>query len=156
MVISYNKEIEDSKSLASLINEDGWLTPSTLLVCVTPLYSSIVTQVVNNALVEPLDTLYLPSLLPSLSQVWDNENKRFIGYDKYLQQLVASLDRDTPLLLLESNFSKQLSSLHSLLRVSSIPYRIATLYLSETLLVTPEYFIEKYNGIIKYEWSENT
>lgn len=159
--ISLEKEIADSYRLAELIRKDEWMDDNTIIVNCSPDYSSITSQIVNHRLSidnshELYEQLYLEMPYPTMNQVWNRDSWEWEKWDKYLQIWFTQIDKDNKYLFLDSgvirgqNFSK--------LRVFArgLDYKLASLYVEEKALVTPDYKVEVFSsaeqGGLLFEW----
>ncbi len=159
-LIDYEKEARDSRELGQMIESGGVVYSHTILINCDPYYSSRLVQLINhklshlngNELFEVID-LQMPT--PNMSQVWDPNDKTYRVYGPYLSDWIRrNIKSSFSYLFLtsaiedNSNFVK----LKNALKGESIEYSIATPYVQTGSLVTPDFFIEKTQGRILYQW----
>lgn len=160
--IPIEKEIIDSYSLATMIGKDEWVDSNTVIVNCSPDYSSIVCQTVNHRLSsnnkhELYEQLCLEMPFPTMSQIWNKETRQYELYHKYLHEWISRLDKTCKYLFIDSATLRGKN--FSLLRtnaINKIDYKLASLYLEESSIITPDYYVEKFSakekGGIIFEW----
>lgn len=159
--ISFEKEIQDSKTLARLIGLDGWIDSDTLIVNCSPDYSSIMCQIVNHELSrtnkhELFDQLTMEMPYPNMSQVWNKETGEYETFDAYLNSwMKLYLNKNYKYLFLDSGClrGKNFTKVKAYARGAEIKF--GCLYLQDTSIFTPDYFVEKFNinqGELIFEW----
>lgn len=167
--VSYEKESLDSTKLIKQIAESNWLTKDTILINCSPDYSSRLCQLVNHKLSylnknEVYETIELPMPYPIMSQIWDNLEKQYFQFEKYLADWVRKyISSHGKYLFIDSgtlrgkNFTKVKQAIRYKLEPDS--YRFASLYLQSDSIFTPDFFVEKFEkdtqGGLLFEW-ENT
>lgn len=167
--ISHEKETVDSGKLIKQIADSNWLTKDTILINCSPDYSSRVTQLVNHKLSflnknELYEVVDLPMPYPIMNQIWDNLEKNFIQFEKYLAEWVRKyITSNDKYLFIDSgtlrgkNFSRVKQAIRYKLEPDS--YRFASLYLQSDSIFTPDFYVETFNkatqGGLLFEW-ENT
>lgn len=161
-MVSYLKEISDTEKLAKIISGDKWVDSNTIIVTCSPDYSSISSQILNhklshlnhNDLFERLD-LEMP--YPVSSQVY--YKGEYIHYEQYLKEWTSSLYSAKYLfhdsgVIRGKNFSKL--RYHLKLKLEPDNYRFSSLYVEESAIFTPDYYVEKYShpkqGGLIFEW----
>ena len=131
---SYLEEVKDTVLLASLIKEDGWVNDETILVNLSPSYSSIMGQILQHQLGsrDLHDMIYVPFPHKGMSQVWDHLTGEYPYYDKYIQSFITCLDKRLSYLFFTSYVGegKMIARLSLLLRNREVNHKIACLYSS--------------------------
>lgn len=164
-LIDYEKEVIDSRKLGEKIEESGWVTNSTILVNCDPDYSSRIAQLINHKLShlnanELFECVPLNMPPPSMSQVWDPEERNYKLYIRYLMEWKKkNIDPNCRYLFIASDIANNsnFSRIKSIMKGEVIAdYRIATPYLEYNAPVHPEYFIEMFNkeiqGELLFQW----
>ena len=155
--IDINKEITDSYKLAYMIGEDGWIDDNTIIVNCSPDYSSIVCQIVNHTLssfnnneLHEMITLEMP--YPTMSQIWNSDSKQWELFSRYLPMWVNKLDKNYKYLFIDSAVirGKNFFLLKSAI-LGKIDYKLASLYVDESSILIPDYYIEKASQVI-FSW----
>lgn len=160
--VSVEKEVTDSYKLAEVIRKDQWVDNDTIIVNCSPDYSSITCQIVNHRLSidnkhELYEQVYMEMPYPTMSQVWNRETGEYQAFDKYLLEWVYKADRAHKYLFLDSGTlrGKNFSRLRTALR-GKVDYRLGSLYLEESSIVTPDYYVEIFSqplqGGLLFEW----
>jgi hypothetical protein len=157
--ISYDKEIKDTQILAGKIEKDGWISGDTIIVCCSPDYSSLTCQILNHSLShlnrnELYDQLFLEMPYPTMSQVWDRDKGEYVFYDRYLARwVVENINNGYQYLFVDSATlrGKNFSKVKSLLKIPPTHYRFASLYVRESSLLIPDYYVENINYPL-FEW----
>lgn len=158
-MVTYEKELADSKKLAEKIKGSGWVSSSMILVNCSPDYSSRLTQMINhklshlnhNELYECID-LELP--YPIMSQVWNPADKAYQSFDKYLLDWVRmNLNTHFNYLFLDSGKPRErtLTKVRSAVRSKLEPdhYRFASLYSPDG---AQDFYIDKITGPLVFQW----
>jgi len=164
--VTYEKENKDSFELIQKITDNGWVTGDTIMVNCSPDYSSRLTQVINHQLShlnnnELFEVIDMEMPYPTMSQVWDREDRDYKLYIKYLSLWIQKhLKKDNQYLFIDSatcrgsNFARLKSMLNG--RVSGDNYRFASLYLQSDSIFTPDYYVEKFDKLVQggilFEW----
>lgn len=160
--IPLDKEIVDSYTLALKIARDKWIDKDTVIVNCSPDYSSIVCQIVNHRLSidnkhELYEQLYLEMPYPTMSQVWNRDTREYELFHKYLHEWINKLDKSCKYLFIDSATLRGKN--FALLRtnaINKIDYKLASLYLEESSIITPDYYVEKFSaekdGGLIFEW----
>lgn len=156
-IVKYEEEVRDSMLLAEAIRKDGWVDSSTVIVCCRPSHSSISSQIINHHLScynhnELYEQLLLEMPSSSMNQVWNRETRDYELYDRYLRSFITSLHREWKYLFLSSTIEKPFSLLQTMLRTTSLTYKIGSVYLSKSAPITPDYHIQEYDNIIDFPW----
>jgi len=159
LLVSYIKELEDSKILIDKVKGD-WISNALVIVNCFPEYSSRLTQLLNhklsylnnNELFEQID-LVMP--YPNMTQVWDPCDRRYQGFYNYLSDWVRKNVFSTGSYLFVSS-RENLSVIKPFLRVKleSVDYKLASCYIKQGD-PEPDFWVEKYNKPPLFEW-ENT
>lgn len=160
--IGMEKEIKDSYKLADIIMRDNWVDNETVIVNCSPDYSSIVCQIVNHHLSsnnnhELREQLLLEMPYPTMSQIWNKDTGEWELFSKYLPLWVTKLDRSCKYLFIDSatirgkNFSLLRTNI-----LNKVDYKLASLYVEESSLLIPDYYVEKFSqsskGGLIFEW----
>lgn len=163
--VSLEKEQKDTLSFIQKIKDDGWFTPSTILVNCCPEYSSRLVQSVNHALSasnkhELLEQIDLQMPYPNCNQVWNPITKNYENFDTYLKNWINDNVYPNNFLFINSatlrgrNFNKLKLSLRSKLENES--FRFASLYMQDDSVLTPDFYVEQFNkneqGGLLFEW----
>lgn len=162
--VPYEKEVSDSKKLALLIGDSGWIGDSMVIVNCNPDYSSRLVQSLNHGLSylngnELFPTVQLELPYPSMNQVWDG--KEYRQFEKYLADWVRyNIEAGFSYLFVMSDvlYSKELVKVRAQVkgRTDFENFRFASVYVQDDCLFVPDYFVEKFNkesqGEILYQW----
>ena len=161
--ILFQKEAADIDTLKDMIKEAKWVDNNTIFVNCFPEYSSFVTQMLNHKLSfinkhELFEVINLSMPYSNMSQVWDPEDRNYKMYIKYLAEWVRKNINGyykylfVGALMNNSNFARLRSILKGKLEPES--YRIAVPYLSNEVknYITPDFFVEAYDGNIIFQW----
>lgn len=159
--ITIQKEVEDSRRLAEKIREDGWMDSDTLIVNCSPDYSSICCQVINHSLSsgnrhELYEQLSLEMPYPTMSQIFNRDTGEWELFSKYLPLWVSRQDKKAKYLFIDSATvrGKNFSLLKSAC-LNRLNYKLASLYVEESSLLIPDYYVERYSqkdGGLIFEW----
>ena len=161
-VIQIQKEWKDTLTLADKIIEDEWICPSTVIVNCFPEYSSRLTQTLNhllrkvnrNNLFEQVD-MGIP--FPSYTQVWNPINKAYEGFDTYLKNWINENVFSCNFLFVTNHidsryFNKIKLSMRN--KLDNENFRFCSLYVDEQSTFFPDYYTEKTNQPIQFEWEK--
>lgn len=164
--ISYEKELKDSILLIEKIKEEGWISPSTVLVNCSPDYSSRLVQLVNHKLSylngnEPFECIPLEMPYPTMSQIYNPCEGEYELFDKYLTEWTRKyITKGNNYLFINSgtlrgrNFTKVKLSIKTKLEYEN--YRFASLYLQSSSIFQPNYYVEEFDkekqGGLLFEW----
>lgn len=162
--ILFEKELADSLRLVERIKQDKWVDNNTLLVNCFPEYSSILTQLINHRLSsvnnnELFEVINLPMPYTSMSQVWDQEDRNYKIYIKFLAEWTRKyISKHYKYLFIgykmnNSNFARLRSMLKGKLELDN--YRLAIQYVKKDLgfpFPNPDYFAEEYENDIIFQW----
>jgi len=162
--ISYEKELSNTLSLISMIKSSGWIDSNTVIVNCFPEYSSNLVQITNHKLSHLNDNELFPVIdlkipYPTMSQIWDLNEMKAVGYDNYLYSWARQyLDTETKYLFLSSfiidgkNYNKIWQATRS--RMSECMF--ATSFLERSSSFTPNFYAEMYdkeiNGGLVMAW----
>lgn len=159
--IGHEAERIDSESLVLKIKESGFIYPDMTLVNCFPEYSSRITQIVNHKLSylnkdELFEVIELKMPYPNMGQVWDNAEKAYRGYTRYLidwirlnifsnqKYLFVSADASC------NNFLKLKNLIKGKLEYDD--YRFASIYTHKERVFTPDIYVEEYEGKLLFQW----
>jgi len=156
-MVSYEKELSDTKTLIERIKSTFWVQPDMVIVNCFPEYSSRVTNLANhklsylnkNELFEQVD-LVMP--YPNMAQVWNSCDRKYQGFYNYMTDWVrTNLFSSNTYLFLSS--AENLFPLRAFLKVKLEPddYRLGTLYPKDGD-PEPDFWIEKANKTVLFEW----
>lgn len=164
--ISYEKEKEDSLLLINQIVQSSWITKDTTIINCSPDYSSRFTQLLTHKLSylngnETFEVINLEMPYPIMSQVWDNQEKQFIQFDKYLYDWMRNnISKTGHYLFVDSgtlrgkNFTKVKQAIKG--KVESDNYKFASLYLQSDSIFTPDFYVQRFDkdlhGGLLFEW----
>lgn len=156
LMVSYEKELLDSKRLIERIKQSGWVSSDLVIVNCFPEYSARITQLMNhglsylnnNELFEQID-LQMP--YPNMNQVWNQCDKTYQNFSKYLSDWVRlNVGHDNKYLFLSA--AENLSQIRSFVKHKLEPddYRLASVYVEQGY--TPDFYIENYPGKLLFQW----
>ena len=163
MLISLNKEVEDTKRLVEIIQKDGWMDSDTVIVNCSPDYSSILCQILNHSISkvnnnELYEMVPLEMPYPTMSQVWNKEKTEYQTFDSYLNEWVKTyVQKSYKYLFLDSGTlrGKNFSKVRAYIR-DKADCKFGCLYLQDDSIFKPDYFVEKFNfnnqGGLIFEW----
>ena len=163
MLVTINKEVEDSISLAEMLAKDPWIDSDVILVNCSPDYSSLMCQVVNHRLSrknghELFEQLPMEMPYPTMNQVWNKETICYETFDSYLREwIIRYVSKDYKYLFLDSGTirGKNFSKVKTLTK-DRAECRFGCLYLQDDSIFTPDYFVEKFSfnnqGGLIFEW----
>lgn len=163
--IPYEKEKLDTITLVNQIAKSDWIDKDVTIINCSPDYSSIVTQIVNHKLSylnknETFEIIDLPMPYPTMSQVWDNIDKEYYQFNKYLAEWVRRyIQKTAKYLFIDSgtlrgqNFTKVKNAIKGKLEPEQ--YRFASLYLHSDSIFEPDFYVEKFNGGLLFEWENS-
>lgn len=163
-MVTYDKEDKDIEILIGLLKEADWLKRDTFFINCFPEYSSRLTHLLSHKLSylnnhEPFEVLDLKMPYPNMVQVWDNEDKMFKMYIKYLSDWVRkNINKVERFLFIGtdtsgSNFTRLKSMVNG--RVDEENYRFATLYKSKEGIFLPDYYVQEYEGKVLFQWENS-
>ncbi len=163
--VSYEKEQVDSKNLIAQIAKSGWIDRDVIIINCSPDYSSRLSQMMNHKLSylnnnETFEVVDLPMPYPTMSQVWDTLERKYVRFDNYLYDWVRKyIQSDIRYLFVDSgtlrgqNFTKVKNAIKGKLEPDQ--YRFASLYLQSDSIFEPDFYTEKFdkkNGGLLFEW----
>lgn len=164
--ISYEKERIDTLKLADTIKKDAWIDSSTIIVTCSPDYSSYTSMIINHSLSylnknELFENIFMEMPYPIMSQVWDRETAEYKLFDVYLNDWVKKyINSSFKYLLIDSatirgkNFSKVKHAIRD-----KAEYKLASLYIEKQSIITPDYFVERYDenekGELIFSWENS-
>lgn len=163
MRVSFEKEISDSKKLARIIEADKWIDGNTIIVNCSPDYSSIVCQIVNHELSrinknELFEMFPLEMPYPNMTQVWNKDSGNYENFSFYLDCWIKKyLRSEYKYLFIDSGTirGKNFTHVKSMIKGKS-DIKFGCLYLQDTSIFTPDYYVEKFNfnnqGELVFEW----
>lgn len=156
-MVTFDKELSDTKELVSLIKNSDWVQPELIIVNCFPEYSSRVAHLVNhclshlngNELFEQID-LQMP--YPNMNQVWNQCDRAYQNFSKYLSDWVR-LNVHTGSQYLFLSAAENLNQIRTVVKLKLEPseYRLATVYIKDGDPV-PDYWIEKYSKNLLFQW----
>lgn len=162
-IVSYEKELADSKRLIDKIKEESWVNSDTIIVNCFPEYSSRLCQLVNHKLSylnrnELFEVIDLAMPYPNMAQVWDPEERAYKLYIKYLSDWTRKNINDVYKYLfigldaIGSNFMRLKTCLRPKLEPEHC--RFASLYAEKDGTFLPDFFIEAYDKSkeLLFEW----
>jgi len=158
--ITVEKEWMDTIILSNKIKTDKWMNPSTVIVNCFPEYSSRLTQTLNhllspinkNSLFEQID-LAIPA--PEYTQVWNPLTRNYEGFDTYLKSWINENVFSCNFLFVTNtispkNFNKIKLSMRN--KLDNEHFRFCSLYVPEDSTFIPDYYKEKWDTPIYFEW----
>lgn len=164
--ISYEKEKEDSLDLINQLAKSNWIDNDTIIVNCSPDYSSRLTQLINHKLSyfnnnELFEVIDMEMPYPTMSQVWDKEDKEYKMYIRYLASWIQKhLRKENKYLFVDSatlrgvNFSRLKAMVKG--RIDDDRFRFASLYLQSNSIFVPDFYLEKFDkslyGGLLFEW----
>lgn len=155
-MVSYEKELLDTKRLVGRIKESGWVSPDMTIVNCFPEYSARVAQLANhglshlnkNELFEQID-LQMP--YPNMSQVWNQCDRVYQAFSKYLSDWIRlNVDRGKKYLFISA--AENLLQVRNVAKLKLEPdeYRLATVYVEEDY--KPDFYVEVHSGKLLFQW----
>jgi len=155
-MVSYEKELSDTKKLIDKIKLSGWVSPELTIVNCFPEYSARVAQLVNhgisylnkNELFEQID-LQMP--YPNMNQVWNHCDRAYQNFSKYLSDWVRmNIHSGNKYLFLSAAENLTQIRMNVKLKLEPDDYRLATIYIEEGY--KPDFFIEQHPGKLLFQW----
>lgn len=163
--VSSEKEKEDTSKLINKLLDDDWVSGEIIIVNCSPDYSSILVQRVNHRLSsinkhELFEVVDLQMPYPNTNQIWNPHTKEYENFDSYLKKWVTDNVYKSKFLFIDSgtlrgkNFTKVRLSLKQYSNIMDC--RFASLYVQDTSIFIPDYYVEKFNkekdGGLLFEW----
>lgn len=142
------------------------VSPSTILVNCAPDYSSCLVQKVNHRLsylnkneLYPVINLEMP--YPTMSQVWNEIDKEYQQYERYLRDWVRLADKSLSYLFLSSSClrGRNYSKIQMAIRGEIERYQFGCLYLEASSIFHPDIYVERFHrdkqGGLLFEWENS-
>ncbi len=158
--ISYSTEIVLSIRLITKIVESGFVDANTVLINCQPEFSSSLSQRVNHKMSylngdKLMEQYSLEIPLKNVKQVWNEKIEEYENFDLYLQQWVKKLDKSRKYLFItnvihSSAYNKLMSLLKNTFEEGG--FRLGCLFLSSESGLSPDFYVEKVNGRVLFEW----
>ena len=160
--ISSEAEILNNIKLLEKIKESGFVNKDTVLVNCQPQFSSSLSQFTNhklshlagNRLLEQL-TLEIP--LKGMNQILDPETFEYQYFELYLQRWIKKyVGPDLTYLFLTNIMHNSLyNRIVSHMKASEAGFRTAAVYVSTESVLQPDFYVEKTDGRILFEWENS-
>jgi hypothetical protein len=156
-LVEYGSEHVATMQMIEKIRDSGWVSAGITIVNCFPEYSARAAQLANhrlshfngNELFEQVD-LQMP--YPNMSQVWNNCDRAYQTFSKYLSDWVR-LNIHTGDKYLFISAAENLNPIRNFVKLKLEPndYRMATTYVKEGD-PEPDFWMEKYQKPLLFQW----
>ena len=164
--VDNNKEEVDSRTVIDKIAKDRWVGRDTILINCFPDYSSRFAQLLNHKLSymnnnELFECINLELPYPNMSQVWSQEDKNYLPFDRYLLNWVRTHMHSLSTYLFITNSittGKNLTKVRNAVksRMDTANYRFCSIYVEEESSFIPDYYAQMYDkysqGGLLFSW----
>lgn len=160
-MVTYDKEDGDTRTLIEKVKQAGFIYPDMLIINCFPEYSSRLVHMVNHSLShlnkhELFEVIDLKMPYPNMGQVWDNQEKSYRGFTRYLMDWIRlNINSHDKYLFLSTeascnNFLKLKSLVKSKLEYAN--FLFASIYTHKERVFTPDIYVQEHEGRVLFQW----
>lgn len=150
--IPFQKETNDIYKIVDMIYDDNWVTEDTIFVNCNPMYSSFITQILDNQIgTHQVLNLEVPNKIRNA--VWNAEQLDYQDFTKYLYEWkIKYLNKKDTYLFIDSGLTSDvnMAKIKNMVK-DRATFKFCSLYYKQNKNFKPDYFLEIENEF-SFEW----